>query len=205
MQLVKLLRDGVPVRMSKRTGKAIALADLLDEISVDAARWYFNAKPDTQMEFDLGLAVREDSENPIYYVEYAHARICSILRRAIGVSEQEAHELGMDEVARRALGDDYDLSLLVDPTELALSRKLSEFPDLVASCARDRAPFRITHFVEEVAGAFHAFYTQCQVLPSEGRPVDEAVSRARLAACDAVRMVLALSLKLIGVSAPTRM
>ena len=80
MQLVKLLRDGEVVRMSKRTGKAISLSDLLDEVSVDAARWYFNAKPDTQMEFDLGLAVREDSENPIYYVEYAHARICSLLR-----------------------------------------------------------------------------------------------------------------------------
>ena len=80
MQLVKLLRDGEVVRMSKRTGKAISLHDLLDEVSVDAARWYFNAKPDTQMEFDLGLAVREDSENPIYYVEYAHARICSLLR-----------------------------------------------------------------------------------------------------------------------------
>ena len=84
MQLVKLLRDGEVVRMSKRTGKAISLSDLLDEVSVDAARWYFNAKPDTQMEFDLGLAVREDSENPIYYVEYAHARICSLLRALAG-------------------------------------------------------------------------------------------------------------------------
>jgi arginyl-tRNA synthetase len=127
------------------------------------------------------------------------------LRRAANVSFEEAEDLGMDAVATRAVGEDVDLGLLSEPTELALSRKLSEFPDLVASCARDRAPFRITHFVEEVAGAFHAFYTQCQVLPSEGRPVDEAVSRARLAACDAVRMVLALSLKLIGVSAPTRM
>ena len=92
MQLVKLLRDGEVVRMSKRTGKAISLSDLLDEVSVDAARWYFNAKPDTQMEFDLGLAVRQDSENPFYYVEYAHARICSLLRtlgeEGVAVPEQ---------------------------------------------------------------------------------------------------------------------
>ncbi len=97
MQLVKLLRDGEVVRMSKRTGKAISLSDLLDEVSVDAARWYFNAKPDTQMEFDLGLAVREDSENPIYYVEYAHARICSLLRALAeeGVSVPQEADVDM--------------------------------------------------------------------------------------------------------------
>ena len=105
MQLVKLLRDGEAVRMSKRTGKAISLSDLLDEVSVDAARWYFNAKPDTQMEFDLGLAVREDSENPIYYVEYAHARICSLLRT---LGEEGVH------VPAQA---DVDMSLLAGETE----------------------------------------------------------------------------------------
>ena len=111
----------------------------------------------------------------------------------------------MDAVAERSIGTDYDLSLLSDPTELALSRKLSEFPELVAGCARDRAPFRLTHYAEELAGDFHAFYGVCQVLPSEGRPVDPELSRARLAACDAVRRVLALTLSLIGVSAPTHM
>ena len=115
---------------------------------------------------------------------------------------EEAAELGMDEVARRAIGDDYDLSLLTDPTELALSRKLSEFPDLIASCARDRAPFRITHFCEELASTYHSFYHDCQVLPSEGRPLDDVLSRARLAACDAVRVNLEVALRLIGVSAP---
>ena len=109
MQLVKLLRDGEVVRMSKRTGKAISLHDLLDEVSVDAARWYFNAKPDTQMEFDLGLAVREDSENPIYYVEYAHARICSLLR---------ALETDGDPCFETA-----DLSLLSGEAEKASSSK----------------------------------------------------------------------------------
>ena len=96
-------------------------------------------------------------------------------------------------------------ALLTDPTELALSRKLNELTDLIASCARDRAPFRLTHFAEELAGDFHSFYAACQVLPSEGRPVDPELSRARLAACDAVRVTLALVLTLVGVSAPEQM
>ena len=108
----------------------------------------------------------------------------------------------MDEVAKRAIGPAYDLSLLTDATEASLARKLSEFPELVAGCARDRAPFRITHFCEELAAAFHGFYASCQVLPSEGRPVDAELSRARLAACDAVRVNLEVALRLIGVSAP---
>ena len=138
-------------------------------------------------------------------MQYAHARICSILRRAAGVSAEEAASLGMDEVGARAVGAAADLSLLTDPSEAALARKLSEFPELIAGCARDRAPFRVTHYIEELAAAFHAFYTVCQVLPSEGRPVAAELSAARLAACDAVRIVLALALKLIGVSAPETM
>ncbi len=110
--------------------------------------------------------------------------------------------MGMEKVAQKAIGDSVDLSLLTDPTEAALARKISEFPDLVLGCARDRAPFRLTHFCEELAGAFHGFYANCQVLPSEGRPVDEALSKARLCACDAVRINLEVALKLIGVSAP---
>ncbi len=102
MQLVKLLRDGEVVRMSKRTGKAISLHDLLDEVSVDAARWYFNAKPDTQMEFDLGLAVREDSENPIYYVEYAHARICSLVRALAADGVDRAGDRRPEPAVRRS-------------------------------------------------------------------------------------------------------
>ena len=117
MQLVKLLRDGEVVRMSKRTGKAISLSDLLDEVSVDAARWYFNAKPDTQMEFDLGLAVREDSENPIYYVEYAHARICSLLRA-----------LGEEGVTVPAQAD-VDMALLTGEAERALLKQIAQFSE----------------------------------------------------------------------------
>ena len=125
MQLVKLLRDGEVVRMSKRTGKAISLSDLLDEVSVDAARWYFNAKPDTQMEFDLGLAVREDSENPIYYVEYAHARICSLLRT---LGEEG---VAVPEQAR------VDMSLLTGETERALMKQIAQFSEIIKLAARD--------------------------------------------------------------------
>jgi arginyl-tRNA synthetase len=157
------------------------------------------------IDFDIEVAKRQDNTNPVYYVQYAHARICSILRRAAGVDADEAAERGMDAIAAQAIGSEVDLGLLVDPTELALSRKLSEFGGLIEGCARDRAPFRLTHYVEDLAGAFHAFYTQCQVLPSEGRPLDEDLSRARLAACDAVRRVVALTLRLVGVSAPQRM
>ena len=157
------------------------------------------------IDFDIELVKRQDNTNPVYYVQYAHARICSILRKAAGVSLEEAAKMGMDAVVDRAIGEEVDYGLLTNPTELALSRKLAEFPELVEGCARDRAPFRLTHYVEDVAGAFHSFYTQCQVLPSEGRPVPAELSRARLAVCDAVRLVIALTLRLVGVAAPEHM
>ena len=175
----------------------------IDEVGVDATRYTLVSKSSNQtIDFDIEAVKQRNNTNPVYYVQYAHARVCSILRKAAGVSEDEALELGMEKVAQKAIGDSADLSLLTDPTEAALARKISEFPDLVAGCARDRAPFRLTHFAEELAGAFHGFYANCQVLPSEGRPVDPEVSRARLVACDAVRINLEVALKLIGVSAP---
>ena len=202
-QLVNLLRSGKPVRMSKRRGTMVTFRELLDEGGADAARYTLISRSSNQMiDFDIDAVKEKSNANPVYYVQYAHARICSILRRAAGLSAEEADALGMDEVARRAIGDEVDFALLTDPTELALARKLSELEELIASCARDRAPFRLTHYAEELAGAYHAFYHDCQVLPSEGRPVDAALSRARLAACDAVRIVLALVLDLVGVSAP---
>ena len=143
MQLVKLLRDGEVVRMSKRTGKAISLSDLLDEVSVDAARWYFNAKPDTQMEFDLGLAVREDSENPIYYVEYAHARICSLLR---ALAEEGT------SVPRQA---DVDMSLLSGEAERALLKQIAQFCEEIKLAARDYDPSHINRYLQELAACFH--------------------------------------------------
>jgi len=188
MQLVKLLRDGVPVRMSKRTGKAIALADLLDEIPVDAARWYFNAKPDTQMEFDLGLAVREDSENPIYYVEYAHARICSLLR---ALSEEGATVPALADV---------DMTLLSGETEQALIKQISQFCEEIRLAARDYDPSHINRCLQELAGCFHRFYNACRIKGEEA-----AVQSARLKLADAARVVLRNGLKLIGVEAPEKM
>lgn len=202
-QFVNLLRNGEPVRMSKRKGTIVTFDELIDEVGVDATRYTLISRSSNQtIDFDIEAVKQKDSANPVYYVQYAHARICSILRRAAGVSEDEASELGMDEVARRAVGNNYDPSLLSTPTELALARKISEFPELIAGCARDRAPFRITHFCEDLASAYHGFYASCQVLPSKGHPVEEALSKARLAACDAVRINLAVALRLIGVSAP---
>ena len=186
MQLVKLLRDGEVVRMSKRTGKAISLSDLLDEVSVDAARWYFNAKPDTQMEFDLGLAVREDSENPIYYVEYAHARICSLLR-ALG-------EEGVSVPGRA------DVTLLTGETERALMKQIAQFCEAVRLAARDYDPSYINRYLQELAGCFHRFYTACRI-----RGEEAAVRDARLKLADDTRVVLRNGLKLIGVDAPEKM
>lgn len=205
-QLVNLLRDGVPVRMSKRKGTMIPFKELMDEVGVDATRYTLISKSSNQMiDFDIEKVKKQDNTNPVYYVQYAHARICSILRKGAGVTAEEAEKLGMDEVVRRAVGEEYDLSLLTDPTEATLARKLSEFPALVEGCARDRAPFRLTHYAEELAGDFHSFYTVCQVLPSKGRPVDEGLSKARLAAVDATRRVLALTLEFCGVHAPQSM
>ena len=188
MQLVKLLRDGEVVRMSKRTGKAISLSDLLDEVSVDAARWYFNAKPDTQMEFDLGLAVREDSENPIYYVEYAHARICSLLRT-----------LGEENVSVPTQAD-VDMSLLTGEAEKALLKQIAQFSEVIKLAARDYDPSYINRYLQELAACFHRFYTACRI-----RGEEAAVRDARLKLADDTRIVLRNGLKLIGVDAPEKM
>ena len=188
MQMVNLMRDGKPVRMSKRTGKAISLSDLLDEVSVDAARWYFNAKPDTQMEFDLGLAVREDSENPIYYVEYAHARICSLLR---ALAEEGT------SVPRQA---DVDMSLLSGEAERALLKQIAQFCEEIKLAARDYDPSHINRYLQELAACFHRFYTACRIKGEE-----PAVRDARLKLADDTRIVLRNGLKLIGVDAPEKM
>ena len=205
-QFVNLLRSGKPVRMSKRKGTMITFRELIDEVGADATRYTLVSRSSNQtIDFDIDAVKEKSQSNPVYYVQYAYARICSILRKAAGVTPEQADLMGMENVAIKAIYGDVDYSLLTDPTELALSRKLSELQDLIAGCARDRAPFRITHYVEELAAAFHSFYAACQVLPSEGRPVAPELVRARLAACDAVRSVIALCLSLIGVSAPTQM
>ena len=188
MQLVKLMRDGEVVRMSKRTGKAISLGDLLDEIPVDAARWFFNARPETQMDFDLGLAVREDSENPVYYVQYAHARICSILRNLA----EDGHS-----VPDAAL---IDAALLSTPQEREVVQQLAELPEEILRAARTLGPSRINRYVTELAARFHRFYNTCRIKGEQ-----EDVLNARLLLADCVRSVIANCLGILGVHAPTQM
>ena len=188
MQLVKLMRDGEVVRMSKRTGKAISLGDLLDEIPVDAARWFFNARPETQMDFDLGLAVREDSENPVYYVQYAHARICSILRNLA----EDGHS-----VPDAAL---IDAALLSTPQEREVVQQLAELPEEILRAARTLDPSRINRYVTELAARFHRFYNTCRIKGEQ-----EDVLNARLLLADCVRSVIANCLGILGVSAPEQM
>lgn len=150
---------------------------------MDAARWYFNAKPDTQMEFDLGLAVREDSENPIYYVEYAHARICSLLRAL------ESDGVAVPETA--------DLSLLSGEAEKALIKQIAQYCEEIKLAARDYDPSHINRCLQELAACFHRFYTACRI-----RGEEPQVAAARLKLADDTRMVLKNGLKLIGVDAP---
>ena len=188
MQLVKLVRDGEVVRMSKRTGKAISLTDLLDEIPVDACRYFFNAKPETQMEFDLGLAVREDSENPVYYVQYAHARICTLLKAlaAEGYQVKNAAEV--------------DFTVLSTPEEKALIKQLAQYPVVVQLAARDYDPSFINRYLTELAAAFHKFYNACRI-----KGEAENVLLARLKLADTARAVLKNGMTLIGCSAPEKM
>ena len=188
MQLVKLVRDGEVVRMSKRTGKAISLTDLLDEIPVDACRYFFNAKPETQMEFDLGLAVREDSENPVYYVQYAHARICTLLKNL----EAEGYTV--------PAADAVDFSILTDETEQALIKQIASYGQVVLLAARDYDPSHINRYLTALAAAFHKFYAACRIKGEE-----EPVLLARLKLADTTRAVLKNAMTLIGCSAPEKM
>ena len=189
MQLVNLMQDGKPVRMSKRSGKAIALHDLLDEISVDAARYFFNSRASTSpLDFDLDLAVRQDSENPVYYVQYAHARICSLIAR---LSEEGEKVPGASGV---------DAAVMTSPEELALIKSLAQFPEELHLAARDYDPSRINRYLVALAGDFHRFYNACRIKGEE-----HTVLSARLKLADTVRSVLANGLGLLGVSAPEKM
>jgi arginyl-tRNA synthetase len=188
MQMVRLVRDGETVKVSKRTGKALTLNDLLDEISVDACRFAFSAKPDTHLEFDLGLAVRQDSENPVYYVQYAHARICSL----IAALAAEGH--GVPAVK------DIDVSVLTHETERELMKQLSGLPEEVRLAARDYDPSRINRYVIELAARFHRFYNACRIKGEE-----EKLLAARLKLADTARAVIRNCLTILGVTAPEKM
>ncbi len=189
MQLVRLVRDGEIVRMSKRSGKAIQLSDLLDEVPVDAARFFFNQREaNTQMEFDLGLAIEQSSSNPVYYVQYAHARIHSIFRKM--------KESGIEITA----ATDAQLALLTAPEERELIRHLSSLEKAVVDCARSYDPSGITRYAMELATLFHKFYNACHV-----SGVDTDLMMARLALCDATRIALHNALAMMKIDAPESM
>ncbi len=188
MQLVRLVRDGKPVPMHKRDGTAIPLTDLLDEVPVDAARYFFNSRPESPVDFDLDLAVRQDSENPVYYVQYAHARICTLIA-ALAVQ---------GNTLESAAGA--DTALLNTPEEQELLKQLAALPEEIRLAARDYDPSRVNKYVTELATRFHKFYTVCRIKDAE-----PGILEARLLLCAAVRQVIEIALDIIGVSAPERM
>lgn len=189
MQLVKLVKGGELVKMSKRTGKAIQLGDLLDEVPVDSARFLFNTREaNTQMDFDLDLAVSQDNQNPVYYVQYAHARICSILK-----------SLEKDGITPRDCTDE-ELSLLVAPEERELINHLAGYTSEIISAAKDYDPTKITRYVTQLATLFHKFYNACRV---KGE-ADELV-QARLALCICVKSVIKNVLTMFNISCPESM
>ena len=188
-QMVTLKRGQEVVRASKRTGEFITLRELVDEVGADACRYFFLARtPSTQMEFDLELAKKESSDNPVYYVQYGHARIAAIL--------SNARERGID-------WNEGDTSLLVEPSEVALIRKMVLLPELVESMARTLEPHHLPHYSLDLATAFHWFYENCRVLSSD--PADYPTTLARLKLVEAARIVLSRVLYLMGMEAPERM
>ena len=188
-QLVRLYRNGEIARMSKRTGKAISLSDLLDEVGRDAARFFFNTKASgSHLDFDLDLAVKQSNENPVFYVQYAHARICSMLNllKSDGMEVPDAKSV--------------DLSVLKTSEELELMKKLAELPDEIRISAQTLEPSRLTRYVLDTAALFHSFYNACRV-----RGEEEAIMKARLVLVDSTRIVIRNVLSLLSISAPERM
>ncbi len=189
MQLVRLMKDGQPYKMSKRTGKAITLTDLLEEIPIDAARFFFNMRePNSTLDFDLDLAVEETNQNPVYYVQYAHARICSIFKN-----------LAAENITPRAVTPE-ELDRLTAPEERELIRQIASLPDEIIAAAHNYDPARMTHYVIDAATLFHKFYNACRV-----KGEDESLMQARLALCQATRTVLENVLGLLKISAPESM
>ncbi|MBA2444167.1 MAG: arginine--tRNA ligase [Nocardioidaceae bacterium] len=191
-QLVNLVRDGQQVRMSKRAGNVVTLDDLIESVGVDAARYALvRYSSDSSIDLDLDLWARASSDNPVYYVQYAHARLASILRNAT--------ELGLAPA-----GQDFDPSLLSHPREGDLLRALAEFPRVLAAVAELREPHRLARYLEATAATFHRFYDVCRVLPHGDEDATD-LHRARLLLVDATRIVFARGLQLLGVTAPERM
>jgi arginyl-tRNA synthetase len=189
LQLVTLMREGQPVKMSKRAGEFITMDDLLEEVPRDAARYFFIMRnTSSHLDFDLDLARAQSMDNPVWYIQYAHARCCSIFRQA------EAAGISSDDWASA------DLTLLAEPSELDLVRKMAAFPDEVLSAALERAPSRIAKYGLDLASVFHSFYSECRVIGD-----DVALTMARLALVDAAKTVVANALNVMGIEAPERM
>ncbi|PYZ96127.1 arginine--tRNA ligase [Alteribacter lacisalsi] len=188
IQMVNLFQNGERVKMSKRTGKAVTMRDLMEEVGTDATRYFFAMRAaDTHMDFDMDLAVSRSNENPVYYVQYAHARICSMIRQA----EEAGYTADPSE----------DLTRLSSEKELDLLKKIGEFPEAVTDAAAKRAPHRIANYVFDLAQALHSFYNAEKVINED----DASLTKARLALMEAVRTTLRNALTLIGVSAPEKM
>ena len=186
LQMVRLLRGGELVKLSKRTGQTITLSELIEEVGTDAARYFFVMRSmDSQLDFDMDLATSQSNENPVYYIQYAHARICSIFRQA------EENNLKAENP---------ELALLVEETEINLINKLAEYEDEIEKAAKEYAPQRIARYAYDLAGCFHSFYNQCRILG-----VDEKLAEARLALVKATAHVIRHALGILGVSAPERM
>jgi len=188
MQMVRIMRDGETIKVSKRTGKALTLNDLLDEISVDACRFFFNVRADSHLDFDIGLAVRQDSENPVYYVQYAHARICSL----VAMLAADGFEVPMFK--------EITPGLLNSEAELELIKQISLLPEEVRLAARDYDPSRINKYVIELAACFHRFYNACRI---RGEEKDLLLARLKLA--DTTRLVIKNCLDILKVTAPEKM
>ena len=189
LQMVRLYRNGDIVKLSKRTGETITLRELMDEVGTDAARYFFCMRSlDSQLDFDMTLATEKSNENPVYYIQYAHARISSIARQLA--------EAGIEAVPTSEL----KLDALVAPEELALIKKMGEYPELLARAARERAVHSVATYAYELAGLFHSFYNQCRILG-----VDKDVQQARIALVKAVGHTIRHALGILGVSAPERM
>lgn len=200
-QLVNLFRAGEVVRMSKRTGEMVTFEELLSDVGEDATRYFFlRRSTDQPLDFDIELAKEQSSENPVYYVQYAHARICAILRKAAGVDTGDV-TADIAAISRDSIRADAPLDLLETEAELSLMRKLAEFEEVVEVAAHQLAPYKLTRYAEDLAATFHQFYTLCRVVD----PDAPELTAARLYAADATRIVLALVLSLVGVSAPERM
>ena len=187
LQMVSLYRDGELVKMSKRTGQSVTLEELIEEVGTDAARYFFIMRSlDSQLDFDINLAKSQSNDNPVYYVQYAHARIASIFRQAA--------EMGIDTNSAP------DLSLLTEEKEIDLIKKIAEYPEELERAAADYAPQRIARYVYDLAGAFHSFYNQCRCMG-----IEPELAKARLALCGAAQRVIRLALAVLGISAPEKM